>query len=650
MSSDGGAKILVVDDNPAGRYSTSRILRAAGFTVTEAATGLDGLKNVADADAVVLDVNLPDIDGFEVCRRIRAQRQTSRVPVIHLSATFVKDVDKVQGLEAGADGYLTHPVEPPVLVATINAFLRARRAEDEMRQSEAKFRAIFDHALSGILLVSEDLACLEANPAMCHMVGRPREGIIGQHLSDFVPTESSIVARDLGLRGAWRGTFPLTRQDGSRVELEWNISAHSVPGVRLAIVTDITERQGHETERERLLMNERRAREDAERANRLKDDFLATLSHELRTPLNAIVGWSEILRSGKLSDKELAEAVEAIDRNARAQSQLISDLLDVSRITSGMFRLDVRPMDLAETINDALEALVNAVQAKEINLQRDLHRDASAIVGDPQRIQQVLWNLVNNAVKFTPRGGTINVTLDRENSHARITVTDTGQGINADFLPYIFERFRQEDATSKRNQGGLGLGLAIVKHLVEMHGGTVSAQSEGEGQGSSFVVRLPVAAMKPEAEAMIVRSATSAAAAPAPAFSPMALRGVRVLVVEDDEDARTLLKRSLVKAGAEVADAASVKVALDLLSTFRPTVLLSDVGMPDLDGYDLIREVRARGLTAGDLPAIALTAFARNEDETRSLEAGFQVHLSKPVDQNKLVETVASIAQPIRSE
>jgi PAS domain S-box-containing protein len=650
MTTDGGANILVVDDNPAGRYSTSRILRAAGFTVMEAATGLDGLKNVADADAVVLDVNLPDIDGFEVCRRIRAQRQTSRVPVIHLSATFVKDVDKVQGLEAGADGYLTHPVEPPVLVATINAFLRARRAEDEMRQSEAKFRAIFDHALSGILLVSEDLACLEANPAMCHMVGRPREGIIGQHLSDFVPTESSVVARDLGLRGAWRGTFPLTRQDGSRVELEWNISAHSVPGVRLAIVTDITERQGHETERERLLMNERRAREDAERANRLKDDFLATLSHELRTPLNAIVGWSEILRSGKLSDKELAEAVEAIDRNARAQSQLISDLLDVSRITSGMFRLDVRPMDLAETINDALEALVNAVQAKEINLQRDLHHDASAIVGDPQRIQQVLWNLINNAVKFTPRGGTINVTLDRENSHARITVTDTGQGINADFLPYIFERFRQEDATSKRNQGGLGLGLAIVKHLVEMHGGTVSAQSEGERQGSSFVVRLPVAAMKPETEAMIVRSGTAATAAPAPAFSPMALRGVRVLVVEDDEDARTLLKRSLVKAGAEVADAASVKIALDLLSTFRPTVLLSDVGMPDLDGYDLIREVRARGLMARDLPAIALTAFARNEDETRSLEAGFQVHLSKPVDQNKLVETVASVARPIRNE
>jgi signal transduction histidine kinase/ActR/RegA family two-component response regulator len=479
---------------------------------------------------------------------------------------------------------------------------------------------------------------------MCHMLGQTREGIIGRHLSDFVPTESAAIARDLAAKGAWRGTYQLTRGDGSRVELEWNISAHSVPGVRLAIVTDISERQGHEAERERLLMGERQAREDAERANRLKDDFLATLSHELRTPLNAIVGWSEILRSGNLSEKELAEAVEAIDRNAKAQSQLISDLLDVSRITSGKLRLDARPIDLVETINEALEALVNAVQAKEINLQRDLHSDASAIVGDPQRIQQVLWNLVNNAVKFTPRGGTIRVSLDREDSYARITVKDTGQGIKPDFLPYIFERFRQEDATSKRNQGGLGLGLAIVKHLVEMHGGTVAAESEGEGRGSSFVVRIPVAAMRPEVQAVTVSHGTPAnASAATRAFSPSTLRGVRVMIVEDDDDARTLLKRSLVKAGADVLDAATVTIALDLLGSFRPNVLISDVGMPDLDGYDLIREVRARGLTPGDLPAIALTAFARSEDEERSLQAGFQVHLSKPVDQNQLIAAVGSV-------
>jgi PAS domain S-box-containing protein len=645
MERKAAATILVVDDNPAGRYSTARILRAAGFSVMEAATGQEGLASAASADAVVLDVNLPDIDGFEVCRRIRAQRQTARLPVIHLSATFVKDVDKVQGLEAGADGYLTHPVEPPVLVATINAFLRARRAEDEMRRGEAKFRAIFDHALSGILLVSEQLECLEANPAMCAMLGQAREQIIGQPLAQFMSIDVSVISRELAGRGNWRGTLPLDRGGDSRVALEWNISAHSMPGMRLAIVTDITERQAHEAERERLLMGERQAREEAERANHLKDDFLATLSHELRTPLNAIVGWSEILRSGKLSDRELAEAVEAIDRNARAQSQLISDLLDVSRITSGKLRLDARPMDLAVTIHEALEALVNAIQAKEIRLEQDLHPDAASIIGDPQRIQQVLWNLVNNAVKFTPRGGMIRVTLDRVDSYARITVADNGQGIKPDFLPYIFERFRQEDATSKRNQGGLGLGLAIVKHLVEMHGGTVSVQSEGEGRGSSFIVQIPVAAAWAEVQAVSVAPAETAsrfAAAPA-AISPARLQGVRVLVVDDDDDARTLLKRSLSKAGAEAIDAASAKDGLGLLASFRPHVLISDIGMPELDGYDLIREVRGRGLTAEELPAIALTAFARGEDEERSLRAGFQLHLSKPVDQNQLVAAVASV-------
>jgi signal transduction histidine kinase len=514
--------VVVVDDNPAGRYSTSRILRSAGFTVLEAETGQEGFDKSATADVVVLDVNLPDMSGFEVCQRIRSDPRRARIPVIHLSASFVKEADKAYGLEMGADGYLTHPVEPPVLIATVRAFLRARQAEEE---------------------------------------------------------------------------------------------------------------------REKLLEREQAARAEAELANRLKDDFLATLSHELRTPLNAIVGWSDVLRNGHPNAEDLAEGLEAIERNAKAQSQLISDLLDVSRITSGKLRLEARPMDLAETIRESLEALVHSVQAKGIELEQSMGSGVGRIVGDPQRLQQVIWNLVNNAVKFTPRGGKIRVALENEEGHARITVEDNGRGIKPDFLPHIFERFRQEDATSKRNQGGLGLGLAIVHRLVEMHGGTVSAQSEGEGRGARFIVRLPVDGTK------LVEEAQGGETEPGGVESAEPLRGVRVLVVEDDDDSRRLLTRTLKRAGAEVAEASSVRAALGLLSDFRPEVLVSDVGMPGQDGYDLVREARARGLAERELPAIALTAFARSEDEERSLEAGFQVHLSKPVDHARLIAAIAAVSR-----
>ena len=648
MAISTASTILVVDDNPAGRYATSRMLRAAGFAVLEAATGADGVSMSSEADLIVLDVNLPDFSGFEVCRRIRARAETARLPVIHLSATFVRDTDKVEGLDAGADGYLTHPVEPPVLVATVNAFLRTRRAEDEMRKSEAKFKAIFDQALSGILLVSKDLVYLEANPAMCKLLGRSREEIIGRHNSSFVPAglehSTLTIARDVEEHGAWRGTFPLIRADGTHVELEWSIARHSIPGVRLAIVNDVTERRAHEVERDRLLAAERAAREEAERANRLKDEFLATLSHELRTPLNAIVGWSQILKRGDPSPEDVAEGIDAIERNAQSQAQLIADLLDVSRITSGKLRLDVRSIDPAATIQAALETISPAAQAKEIRVERSLDPNFGPIQGDPDRIQQVIWNLVNNAVKFTPKRGTIRVSLARENSHVVITVADNGQGIKPDFLPYIFERFRQENATTKRNQGGLGLGLAIVKHLVELHGGTITAQSEGEKQGSVFTIRLPVTAVNPEVPPIVEEITPPAVGGPAKNDLPVAIRGVRILIVEDDADARAVLRRVLTKGGAEVAGAADVQTALSLLTIFKPQILVSDVGLPGQDGHDLIRAVRARGFTPQLLPAIALTAFARNEDRSQSLEAGFQMHLCKPVDASELLAAVSTLS------
>lgn len=648
MADMQAATVLVVDDNPSGRYATSRMLRAAGFAVLEAGTGGEGLALSQGADLVVLDVNLPDIDGFEVCRRIRSNGQTARVPVIHLSATFVKDVDKVHGLEAGADGYLTHPVEPPVLVATVNAFLRARRAEDAMRQSEAKFRAIFDQAPTGILLLSKDLIYLEANPAMCKLLGRTREEIVGRDASAFMPAdrkaEAERIARELEEFGVWTGTFPLLRADGTPVTLEWNIAVHSAPGVRLAIVTDVTQRRAIEADRERALLAERAARSEAERANRLKDEFLATLSHELRTPLNAIVGWSQILKTGQPSKDELAEGIEAIERNATAQAQLISDLLDVSSITSGKVRLDVQSVDLALMIHNAIEAVIPALRAKEIQISRVLDPNPGTIQADPARLQQVIWNLVNNAAKFTPKGGRIEVNLKRENSSANITVSDNGKGIKADFLPYIFERFRQEDATAKRNQGGLGLGLAIVKHLTEMHGGKVSASSAGEGKGSSFVVSLPLSPVQTATMPGGQERATDPPATGATMnLSAAALRGLRILIVEDDPDARTLIKRILIGREGEVLDAKDAASALAAVEHFKPHVLISDVGMPGKDGYDLIREIRGKGYSMKDLPAIALTAFARTEDRQHAMLSGFQVHLSKPVNPNELVAAVVAV-------
>lgn len=638
------ATVLVVDDNPATLYSTSRFLRAAGFAVTEAATGEEALKRAEEgADVVILDVNLPDIDGFEVCRRLRSGEKTARATIVHLSATFAADMDKVHGLDAGADGYLTHPVEPPVLIATVNAFLRARQAEEGMRRSEEKFRAIFNHALNGIILISQELVYVEVNPAMAKMLGRRREEVVGRHMSAFLPRDSEsqmqAIAAELQTNGCWQGTLPHLHANGSVVELEWKISTHTTPGMRLGIVNDITDRRAFDAERERLLLNERAARAEAERANQLKDEFLATLSHELRTPLNAIVGWAQILKNSEAKPEDYREGIEAIERNAKAQTELISDLLDVSRIISGKMRLELQPVELATLIRSAVEGFAATAITKGIVIDQDLDPRVGMIQADPGRLQQVIWNLGHNAVKFTPACGEIIVRMRRLENEIEITVSDTGQGINPAFLPHIFERFRQEDGTTRRNHGGLGLGLAIVKHLVEMHGGRINAASEGEGKGATFSVFLPLngpAASAKEPGAILDRNAHAAKD-----HHRALLEGTRILIVDDDTDARTLIHRVLKRYGAKVTEAETVDEALNLLTQSPPAVLISDIGMPKRDGYDLIAAVRSKGYSADALPAIALTAFARPEDQKHSLVAGFQKHLPKPVDTHALIEAVA---------
>ncbi len=395
---------------------------------------------------------------------------------------------------------------------------------------------------------------------------------------------------------------------------------------------------------------ERSARDKAEEATRLKDEFLATISHELRTPLNAILGWSRLLQSDALPVARRAHAVETVVRNAVAQNQLIEDLLDLGRIISGKMRLNVQPVELQQIVDAAIDVVQPAADARGVQLTSAVEGAPSAVSGDAGRLQQVVWNLLSNAVKFTPRGGSVEVRMQQLPTAMEIAVRDTGSGISAPFLPYVFDRFRQQDGAITRKTGGLGLGLAIVKSIVELHGGTVEARSAGEGQGSTFVVQLPILATRALTPSMTSASEDAPArAADDPVQSPPELAGLRVLVVDDEPDARDLLRAVLEHCAAKVTTAASVTEALRHFAADRFDVIVSDIGMPERNGYDLLREVRARGADAGgSTPAIALTAYARSEDRRRALVEGFQTHVAKPIDPQELVLIVASVANAPR--
>jgi PAS domain S-box-containing protein len=394
----------------------------------------------------------------------------------------------------------------------------------------------------------------------------------------------------------------------------------------------------------RLYEAEQAARAQAERMSDMKDEFLATLSHELRTPLSAILGWSQVLRRRKVGEAELQHALDVIERNARVQTRLIEDLLDMSRITSGKVRLDIQPLQPVSFVEAALETVRPAADAKGIRLEKILDPAAGPISGDPNRLQQVVWNLLSNAIKFTPKDGKVQLVLQRMNSHIEISVADTGIGIKTEFLAHVFERFRQADASTTRRYSGLGLGLSIVKHLVELHGGTVRAHSLGEGRGTTFSVLLPLAVVRRSADKEERHHPRTPKDLPQD-YRVANLSGVKVLVVDDEPDARELLRQVLTDCGAEVMAAANAAEALRMVQNARPDLLVSDVGMADTDGYELLKQVRALGeARGGKLPAIALTAFARSEDRTRALRAGFLMHVSKPVEPSELVATVASVA------
>ena len=396
-------------------------------------------------------------------------------------------------------------------------------------------------------------------------------------------------------------------------------------------------------EREELLIREQQARSQAEMASRAKDEFLGLLSHELRTPLNAILGWTRMLSTSQLEPKVMANALETIDRNAKLQSRLIEDMLDVSRIMSGKLRLDAQPADLTVVINAAVDTLRPAAEAKDIRIYVVLDFGSGTVLGDPVRLQQMVWNLLSNAIKFTPKGGSVRVSLERVNSHFEINVSDTGPGIPDDFLPYVFERFRQGDSSTTKKHGGLGLGLAIVRQLTELHGGSVEASNLEEG-GAVFTLRLPVMISRPNQPASTQPKPTIDVIGSSVTFDcPEDLEGIRVLAIDDDSDSRVLIHAILDECGSVVKTCESSAEALACLEEFKPDVLISDVGMPEEDGYSLIRKVRAAEKKGERVPAIALTAFARTEDRMKALSAGFNMHVPKPVEPAELMTVIASL-------
>ena len=541
--------------------------------------------------------------------------------------------------------------------------IRISRHAVAAKTAQSRLGAIVQSSDDAIIAKSLDGVILSWNQGAERIFGFSSPEAVGKHISLIIPNdrlqeETEILAR---LRRGERIDHFETirrRKDGTLRHISLTVSPVRGAGGEIVgaskIARDVTDRiQVDEAlkrneqelrilaeERSGLLEAERAARSDAERVSTIKDEFLATLSHELRTPLNAILGWSQLLGSDKLSDDDFQQGTEAIERNARLQTQLIDDLLDMSRIVSGKIRLDVQRVDVVSIVEAAVDSVRPSANAKHIRVRKVIDPHVGQVSGDPTRLQQVLWNLLTNAIKFTPKDGKVDVLLERVNSHLEITVHDSGIGIKPELLPAVFERFRQGDSSTTRSHGGLGLGLSIVKTIVELHGGSVHAKSAGQGQGASFIVRLPLVAVQSDHS----RQHPTTAKPLAFDCEKIHLKGVKVLVVDDESDARELVKRVLQECHAEITTASSASDALDLLSEVRPDVIVSDIGMPERDGYEFIRDVRKLSAEkGGTTPAVALTAFARSEDRTRALMAGYQVHLAKPIEPQELLVTVHSV-------
>jgi PAS domain S-box-containing protein len=536
-----------------------------------------------------------------------------------------------------------------ITVAERESKLLAERRTTERDESESRYRALAE-LCPDVMYVEVDGRICYVNAAAVQFFGASDVSqLIGRSPVSLAGPESRnrVAAREKRLTEIGQSlaveSEEWLRLDGSRVPVETAAAVVPWQGTTgiLVMLRDVSERRKVEEQRAQLLVSERAARSEAERASRMKDEFLATLSHELRTPLTAIVGWSQILVRGRSSSAEIAQGIDAVDRNARALTKLVEDLLDMSSILSGKLRLDMQAVAPRSFVEAAIETIKPTAEAKRVRLESELDTGVSWLRGDANRLQQVVWNLLTNAVKFTPEGGLVRVVLKQAGSRVQLSVTDTGQGISAEFLPFVFDRFRQADASIRRRHGGLGIGLAIVKQLVELHGGDVAVKSAGEGLGTTFVVSLPVVRLQ---QGPLLEPRDSDASRGDRNGSAVDLSGLNVLVVDDEPDSCRLVKLVLRECHADVVIASSALEGLQLIETAAPDILISDIGMPDVDGYEFLRRLRALETGhARNVPAIALTAFAHPEDEAKSLAAGYSIHLSKPVAPETLAATVASL-------
>ncbi|MEW6734795.1 MAG: response regulator [Acidobacteriota bacterium] len=767
--------ILLVDDNAKNLLALAALLEDMGYQLVKAFSGKDALEQVLKQDfaLILLDVQMPGMDGFETARLIQGMTRARHTPIIFVTAIHYSEEYQSKGYRAGAVDYLYKPIDATVLRAKVQVFVdlyRQTQKEKQQREIEEKKSAEHQARINNILeSITDGFVAFDREWHFTYLnratedpltrLGKTREELIGKIIWDEFPDligselytqyqyavtqQQSITFQyyyprlelwyefhaypsNEGLSVYFKDITARKRaEEDLKNQRKWleemlnlapipimliepgtsNVTFANKAADRLAVSTHLYESPAHRTQyfftdaeesslpddqtpiaraargerlrglevnwhtplgKQSLLifadplpeMHEqpptvalvfqditeiKQVEAELRRASQMKDEFLATVSHELRTPLQAILGWTKLLRSGKLDENAYARALETIERNAKTQAQIIEDILDVSHIIRGNLRLNVRPIELVPVIWSAVDIVRPAANAKNIKLKLVLDPTAGQISGDPDRLRQVIWNLLSNAVKFTPQGGNIEIRLEHIGAQVEIAVCDTGKGINVEFLPYVFDRFRQADSTITRRHGGLGLGLAIARHLVELHGGTIQVESAGEDQGATFSVKLPRLGMRESALKQTFKQVTHPLNMEFDC--PPELEGMRVLVVEDDPDTRELITAVLQQCGAKVRACGSVTEALEMLDQWHPDVLLSDIGMPEEDGYDLIRKIRERQQQGKTIPAAALTAFTTVEDRLRALSAGFQEHIPKPVEPGQLAAIVASLSR-----
>jgi signal transduction histidine kinase/DNA-binding response OmpR family regulator len=691
---DSRPNILLVDDKPDKLLALEVVLSDLYVNLVRAASGREALRFLLKEEfaVILLDVNMPAMDGFETAALIRQRRNSSDTPIIFITA-FADEMHMARGYSVGAVDYILAPVIPEILRTKVRVLVdlfrqrqqleaqaeqQRRRAGQLQRLAAASMAINSARSLQGLLKTVADSArdAVGAHQAItlflpANAARTPRSEATGSFSEKYEQWRDRSLRLDVCAQTEV-GRSPIAvrmTQDQLERHPDWaivkDLDLPPIHGMLAAPLSTIGSRslgliyvseklEGEFTEDDEAILTqlaqmasiaiENALYAEERESNRLKDEFLATLSHELRTPLNAILGWTQMLRAGTPSDADTAHGLEVIERNVKAQSRLIEDLLDVSRITTGKLRLNIKTVDLSQVMAGAIESARPAAEAKRISLEGQIPANLGAINGDPDRLQQVVWNLLSNAIKFTPSGGTVKASVCQENGRVKIRIADTGKGIHPEFLPYVFDRFRQADSSTTRAHGGLGLGLAIVRHLVELHGGTVHADSDGDGRGATFTADLPERTAVPEAPTA-PRPSSGARVAPPQTDLHVDLTGLKILAVDDEPDARELIRQLLGRTRAKVTVASSAREALEMLDRQTPDVLVSDIGMPEADGYSLIRAVRQRSAEqGGNVPAIALTAYVREEDRAMMLAAGFTAHVPKPVEPAELIRVISHIS------